>query len=234
MEMSIPEPATVTRPPGPSLRLAILLMVAGAVLAVPTLIAGIVPITRSISSAGTFVSPGPVSMHLGKGTYMVYEFTGSSAFDSPFNDDDVTISPADVTVTGPTGLPVNVFDRGSVRETRRSNGGEFVGAARFTTPTDGLYTISVRSSTPTGFAVARPLSAAIRKALAWFALAGVGGIAFVVGVVLLIVGSVRRSHVAAAPTFAYGAAPAPGWHPDPWGAAHLRYWDGNQWTGHTQ
>lgn len=24
----------------------------------------------------------------------------------------------------------------------------------------------------------------------------------------------------------------PGWHPDPWEVASLRYWDGNQWTGH--
>lgn len=24
----------------------------------------------------------------------------------------------------------------------------------------------------------------------------------------------------------------PGWHPDPWAAAALRYWDGRQWTGH--
>jgi Domain of unknown function (DUF4328)/Protein of unknown function (DUF2510) len=31
-----------------------------------------------------------------------------------------------------------------------------------------------------------------------------------------------------------GAAPGapPGWHPDPWAAATLRYWDGQQWTGH--
>jgi hypothetical protein len=31
------------------------------------------------------------------------------------------------------------------------------------------------------------------------------------------------------------AAPAtapPGWHPDPWATASLRYWDGTQWTGH--
>ena len=26
--------------------------------------------------------------------------------------------------------------------------------------------------------------------------------------------------------------PAPGWFPDPWGAAPLRWWDGWQWTGH--
>jgi hypothetical protein len=29
-----------------------------------------------------------------------------------------------------------------------------------------------------------------------------------------------------------GSTVPPGWHPDPWGAAGLRYWDGRQWTGH--
>ena len=27
--------------------------------------------------------------------------------------------------------------------------------------------------------------------------------------------------------------PGPGWFPDPWGHAPLRYWDGGQWTGYT-
>lgn len=29
-----------------------------------------------------------------------------------------------------------------------------------------------------------------------------------------------------------GATAAPGWHPDPWGIASLRWWDGTGWTGH--
>ncbi len=30
------------------------------------------------------------------------------------------------------------------------------------------------------------------------------------------------------------AASPPGWYSDPYGAAHLRYWDGTAWTDHTQ
>lgn len=37
----------------------------------------------------------------------------------------------------------------------------------------------------------------------------------------------------AAPAPAQPAAQSPGWHPDPWLHARLRYWDGNEWTGHT-
>ena len=28
------------------------------------------------------------------------------------------------------------------------------------------------------------------------------------------------------------ATPQSGWHPDPWGQASLRWWDGEQWTAH--
>ncbi len=42
------------------------------------------------------------------------------------------------------------------------------------------------------------------------------------------------SSAQAIPTGAQTAPPGapPGWHPDPWAAAALRYWDGRQWTGH--
>jgi membrane protein implicated in regulation of membrane protease activity len=58
------------------------------------------------------------------------------------------------------------------------------------------------------------------------------------------------AYVAASPTAVPGTEPAalttqpvatpadgpaavpPGWHPDPWALAALRYWDGNEWTGH--
>lgn len=30
------------------------------------------------------------------------------------------------------------------------------------------------------------------------------------------------------------SSPQPGWYPDPSGSANVRWWDGNQWTEHTQ
>ncbi len=36
-----------------------------------------------------------------------------------------------------------------------------------------------------------------------------------------------------APVGPAGPLPPPGWHPDPWRLASMRWWDGRQWTGYT-
>ena len=231
--MTSVETAHEPRAPGPGLRVAVVLIVAGFLLAIPTLVAGVVPIVREVTASSRFDAPGQTHLHLGRGTYMVYEDVGASSIGSPFSsDDNVTITPDDVTVTGDDGASVAVSERGTTRESLSSDGDSFVGAVRFTTPASGGYTVSVRNITPKEVLVARPLTDTIRSVLVWLLLAGVGGVVLVVGIILLIVGSVRRNRMRTA--FAYAAPPPAGWHPDPAGSGRWRYWDGYRWTDHVQ
>jgi len=195
MKMSIAENSKAARPPGPSLGLAIALIIAGIAIAIPTFIAGVVPIVRTVEATVRFDAPNTVRVHLGKATYMVYEDTGRSSIGSPFSSPGrVTLTPGDVTVSAADRTNVEVYDRGTIRETLSSRGDRFVGAARFTTPASGDYAISVRSTTRKAILIARPLSATVGSVLGWFALTGLGGIVLFVGVVLLIVEIKVASH----------------------------------------
>jgi hypothetical protein len=214
--------------------MSIVLMIVGAALAIPTFIAGLAPIIRAVRSPIRFEVPGEARMHLAHGDYLLYEDKGATSFGSAFSPDDtVTIQPQNVSVTAPDGSSILVLDRGSFAESLTVNGRRYVSAARFTAPSTGEYVVRVTGATFGHALVARPLASVARKSVGWFLLAGLGAVLFVVGIVLLIVGAVRRGRPQVPAYAAYAATP-PGWHPDPWGTGRWRYWDGSRWTEHVQ
>jgi len=232
VQQTIPQ----SKPPGPSLRLSLVLVVIGTLLAVPSFVIGIAPIVR-LQNSGTFTAPGTDSRHLGAGQYFLYEDVGNAGLGfSTSGDDRVTIAPSDVSVTSADHVPLTISEPTTI-ESMPFGGRRFRTAVAFTTPAAGEYLISVRTrdGRTHKLLVARSFSHIIRSVLVWFAIAGIGGIIFLVGIVLLIVGAVRRGRVQRAAVYAPAAYPA-GWYPDPdpQGAGRWRYWDGTRWTEHVR
>jgi hypothetical protein len=229
-------PLPQQKAPGPSLRISLILMIGGAILAIPTLVIGLLPIIDALDST-EYPVPNTISQKLGTGTYVVYERTGSSSLGSGFGEAIVTIDPEDVRVTGPNGV-VRTY-RADIDDVlaQADSSSEYTGAVRFKAESEGQYTIRIDNVPPTTVVIAHPFVDTFTRAFVWFAIAGIGGIAFIVGAVLLIVGSVRRSRYRTAMTFASPQFDATsqypaGWHPDPGGSGRQRYWDGTRWTEH--
>ena len=138
-------PNAQVKPPGPSARVSIALVVVGLVVAIPTFVAGLLPIIHALQSSPRLEVPGGavparLQLHLGSGAYLVYEDTGASSFGNLNSGGDVTLNESDVTVTGADGTTVAVTGPGSVTQTITRDGRRYTGAVRFTTPAAGDYT----------------------------------------------------------------------------------------------
>ncbi len=202
------------------------IIVVGAVVAVIWFVSGISSLFSAVDSYPRFTVPGQITTPLEAQRYKVFaEYPGATT------DINGVFRVGDLTVTDSTGRPVQVSSAYS-EETYSWNGHEGRSIAEFTAPTAGNYTIEAtlpptRSTASVRLAVGRGLQPSALVPL--FAAAGLGGLAVLAGIVLIVVTAVRRGRakrrINPAPVHAYaypGAHPGPygqwGAPPTPWGA----------------
>lgn len=164
-------------------------------------VAGVLLLVGSVGSAftdmffsDTCLTPCSLRLNLNEGKYLVFEQVGSSDQVGPVTStrtDAASITPADVTVTAPTGERLEVTQPGS-NQTIDRNGTMYGGVASFNVPKTGTYELSVNVPGPTQIFVAPDLGRTMLKALPGFATAVVASIALLVGLVVLLTARGRR------------------------------------------
>ena len=124
--------------------------------------------------------------------YVVYQLLDATA--DP-------ISAADVTVVAPDGSNVRLTDVVDATDSYTSGSDTFVSVASFNAPVTGQYTTTI--GVPGAVFVVGPGLSAVGQVVVWGLLIGLATILGIIGLVVLIVGLVRRSNSKPKPV-AYG------------------------------
>lgn len=236
--------ATPEKKPGPRLSLSIITIILGTVVGITGLVVAVSKAVHEFDGP-VYVAPGAIHQHLSSGTYNVFAGVLSESDSSPLKGDGLT----DVRVLDPNNNEVPTTTPSSQESIDRGST-EYDAVRQFKVTVSGTYTIGVRGTTGEPFFVARTFGDLAKRAAGWLAMMGAGILIGFIGVVMLIVGIVRRSRAkrpafaaagyapgyppsGAAPTPAAPGLPPPGWYPDPQIPGTSRYWDGTRWTDQT-
>jgi hypothetical protein len=188
-------------------------MVLAAAIAVFMFVKGVFGFVGQIDDFPRVDVPGSEVVHLEGGEWVLYHEPGPGSF-SGMSAQDLNVS----TVPGERSVPVRTHSLGETYDDGARSG---VAVGTFDAPVEGNYRITVSGGGTGGqVAVGRPLFDGL---LPWL-LGGmaVGGIGFVVGLVILIVVGVRRSadkrrRQPPVPPTRYPGYPAPAGYPAPTG-----------------
>ena len=164
---------------GPGLLISIAAIVLGIIVAV----AGIIGFaTRFVDflDSPVYIVPGTARINLDTGTYLVYDLGA------------VGIDPSELTVTGPNGSDIRVKSTGS-NQTISHGSGEYRSTVEFEGPRAGRYVLRFDNAQRTRVIVQHPLGDLVVDNIGWLLAIVVGGLIGVAGVIMLIVGIVRRS-----------------------------------------
>jgi Protein of unknown function (DUF2510) len=237
-----------TKPPGPRLALALIVIAIGTVLGIGGLAIGISKVVHEFTGS-VYTAPGTVNRHFDTGTYEIFEQVAGGV-DNPLLGTPLT--PSDVRVTSSSGETVPTTDRLSANENIGRGSTTYEGVIEFKITQPGDYTVIVSGNAGEKFFVTSSFGDLAKHAAIWFVLMGLGMLIGFTGVVLLIVGIVRRRKERRPPVMPYtgvatmGTAtppmpvpqatglPAAGWYPDPQIPGATRWWDGTRWTDQTQ
>ena len=186
-------------------------IVTGAVLLLLGLVCAVAGIVGVVSTASGLISglgtshttPTRFTQSFEAGTtYAVYEqaLAGTGVPGEPFQG---RVVPGDVVVTAPDGSTVVVDDAPSLSETFSSGTRTYMVVATFVPRSTGTYTVDI--TTDGTVVLVAPSVTALAKALPWVALIVVAALIGLAGLVILIVGLVRRSS-ASRPAVQHGYA----------------------------